>query len=35
MPLVEVGRKAPAFSLADQDGTVHRLNDAGRALAEL
>ena len=33
MPLVEPGRKAPAFSLPDQDGKVHRLKDyAGRPL---
>jgi peroxiredoxin Q/BCP len=33
MPLVEPGRKAPAFSLPDQDGKVHRLRDyAGRPL---
>jgi thioredoxin-dependent peroxiredoxin len=33
MPLVEPGRKAPAFSLPDQEDTVHRLKDyAGRAL---
>src|SRR5688572_30293242 len=31
MPLVEVGRKAPAFSLKDQTGAVQRLSDyAGR-----
>ena len=31
MPLVEPGKKAPAFSLKDQDGRVHRLSDyAGR-----
>ena len=31
MPLVEVGRKAPAFSLKDQSGAVQRLADyAGR-----
>jgi peroxiredoxin Q/BCP len=31
MPLVEPGKKAPAFSLTDQDGKVHRLSDyAGR-----
>jgi peroxiredoxin Q/BCP len=31
MPLVEVGRKAPAFSLKDQSGSVRRLADfAGR-----
>ena len=31
MPLIEPGRKAPAFSLPDQDGTTHRLKDyAGR-----
>ena len=27
MPLIEPGKKAPAFSLKDQDGTVHRLSD--------
>jgi peroxiredoxin Q/BCP len=27
MPLIEPGRKAPAFSLKDQDGNVHRLSD--------
>jgi len=27
MPLVEPGRKAPAFSLKDQDGKPHRLSD--------
>ena len=33
MPLVEPGRKAPAFSLSDQDGRTHRLKDyAGRPL---
>ena len=33
MPLVEPGRKAPAFSLPDQEGRTHRLKDyAGRAL---
>ena len=26
MPLVEPGRKAPAFSLPDQDGRTHRLS---------
>jgi peroxiredoxin Q/BCP len=31
MPLVEPGRKAPAFSLKDQHGETHRLTDyAGR-----
>jgi peroxiredoxin Q/BCP len=31
MPLIEPGRKAPAFSLKDQDGKTHRLADyAGR-----
>ena len=31
MPLVEVGRKAPAFSLKDQSGEARRLSDyAGR-----
>ena len=33
MPLVEPGRKAPAFSLPDQDGKPHRLQEyAGRPL---
>ena len=33
MPLAEPGRKAPAFSLSDQDGRTHRLKDyAGRPL---
>ena len=33
MPLIEPGRKAPAFSLNDQDGSTHRLSDyAGRPL---
>ena len=27
MPLIEPGKKAPAFSLKDQHGTVHRLSD--------
>jgi len=27
MPLVEPGKKAPAFSLKDQDGKTHRLSD--------
>ena len=31
MPLIDPGRKAPAFSLKDQDGTTHKLSDyAGR-----
>ena len=31
MPLIEPGRKAPSFSLKDQDGKAHRLADyAGR-----
>ncbi len=31
MPLIEPGKKAPAFGLKDQDGTTHRLTDyAGR-----
>ena len=31
MPLIEPGRKAPAFALNDQTGTTHRLSDyAGR-----
>src|SRR3954471_7362422 len=33
MPLIEPGKKAPAFSLKDQHGATHRLSDyAGRAL---
>ena len=33
MPLVDPGRKAPAFSLPDQEGRTHRLQDyAGRPL---
>ena len=33
MPLVEPGRKAPAFSLPDQEGRTHRRKDyAGRPL---
>ncbi|MBI4888819.1 MAG: peroxiredoxin [Acidobacteria bacterium] len=33
MPLLDPGRKAPAFALTDQDGTKHRLSDyAGRFL---
>jgi peroxiredoxin Q/BCP len=33
MPLVEPGRRAPAFSLPDQEGRPHRLKDyAGRPL---
>ena len=33
MPLVEPGRKAPAFALPDQDGKTRRLRDyAGRPL---
>jgi len=33
MPLVEPGRKPPAFALPDQDGKTHRLRDyAGRPL---
>lgn len=27
MPLIEIGRKAPAFTLPDQDGTKHKLSD--------
>ena len=27
MPLIDPGRKAPAFSLKDQDGKTHRLSD--------
>jgi peroxiredoxin Q/BCP len=31
MPLIDPGKKAPAFTLKDQTGTVHRLSDyAGR-----
>ena len=31
MPLIEPGKKAPAFTLKDQNGTTHRLTDyAGR-----
>ena len=31
MPLIEPGKKAPAFTLNDQDGKTHRLSDyAGR-----
>jgi thioredoxin-dependent peroxiredoxin len=31
MPLIETGKKAPAFALKDQDGRTHRLSDyAGR-----
>lgn len=33
MPLIDPGKKAPAFSLKDQTGSVHRLSDyAGRPL---
>jgi thioredoxin-dependent peroxiredoxin len=33
MPLIEPGKKAPAFSLKDQDGETHKLSDyAGRPL---
>jgi len=33
MPLIEPGKKAPAFSLKDQHGATHRLSDyAGRPL---
>jgi peroxiredoxin Q/BCP len=33
MPLIDVGRKAPAFSLKDQDGNTHRLADyAGKSV---
>jgi peroxiredoxin Q/BCP len=33
MPLIEEGKKAPAFSLKDQDGKTHSLKDyAGRPL---
>jgi peroxiredoxin Q/BCP len=27
MPVIEPGKKAPAFTLKDQDGKVHRLSD--------
>ena len=31
MPMIEPGKKAPAFALQDQDGKTHRLSDyAGR-----
>lgn len=33
MPLIEPGKKAPAFALKDQHGTTHRLSDyAGNAV---
>jgi peroxiredoxin Q/BCP len=33
MPLIDAGKKAPAFALKDQSGSVHRLADyAGRPL---
>jgi len=33
MPLVEPGKKAPAFALKDQNGQTHRLSDyAGRSV---
>jgi len=33
MPLIEPGKKAPAFALKDQHGNTHRLSDyAGRAV---
>ena len=33
MPLIEPGKKAPAFTLKDQDGKTHKLSDyAGRPL---
>ncbi len=33
MPLIEPGKKAPAFALKDQDGQTHRLSDyAGRPI---
>ncbi len=33
MPLIEPGKKAPAFSLKDQDGKMHKLSDyAGKPL---
>src|SRR5687767_3204391 len=30
MPIIEPGRKAPAFALQDQDGKTHRLSDYAR-----
>ena len=27
MPLIEIGKKAPAFNLTDQDGKTHKLSD--------
>ena len=27
MPLIEIGKKAPAFTLKDQDGKAHKLSD--------
>ena len=33
MPLIDPGKKAPAFTLKDQDGTTHKLSDyAGKPL---
>jgi peroxiredoxin Q/BCP len=33
MPLIDPGKKAPAFTLKDQNGTSHRLSDyAGRSV---
>src|SRR5437764_8602024 len=33
MPLIDEGKRAPAFSLADQNGKTHKLSDyAGRPL---
>jgi peroxiredoxin len=33
MPLIDEGKKAPAFCLNDQDGKTHKLSDyAGRPL---
>src|SRR5579864_839494 len=33
MALIDEGKKAPAFSLKDQDGTLHRLSDfAGKSV---
>ena len=33
MPLIDPGRKAPAFTLKDQDGTTHKLADyAGKTV---
>ena len=30
MPLIEIGKKAPAFTLKDQDGKAHKLSDYER-----